>query len=60
MDRLIRLPELTDRLGIGKTKLYDMVKNGQFPKPVKLGNVSVWSSDSVGEWIKDRSDQQRR
>ncbi len=49
--RLMRLPEVTSRLGIGKTKLYAMIKAGDFPRPVKLGKVSAWPCDSVTKWI---------
>ena len=52
--RLIRLPELTQRLGIGKTKLYALIKSGEFPKPVKLGKASLWSSDKVSKWIDEQ------
>lgn len=49
--RLIRLPELTSHLGIGKTKLYAMIKTGDFPAPVKIGKVSAWRADRVDKWL---------
>lgn len=49
--RLIRLPELTQHLGIGKTKLYAMIKTGEFPAPVKIGKVSAWKSTVVERWV---------
>jgi len=49
--RLMRLPELQARVGLGKTMIYALIKQNAFPKPVKVGNVSLWSSSVVSEWI---------
>lgn len=53
--RLIRLPELQCRIGIGKTKIYAMIKSGDFPEPVKIGKASLWSSEKVTEWIEEQA-----
>lgn len=47
--RLIRLNELlTVYYPVSKSKLYDDIKKGRFPAPVKLGErVSAWRLDSV-------------
>ena len=56
--RLMRLPELTSTLGIGKTKLYAMIASNQFPAPTKIGKVSVWSSIEIEAWMKRLAIQQ--
>lgn len=56
--RLMRLPEITSTLGIGKTKLYAMIATKQFPAPIKIGKVSVWSSVEVEAWMKRLAIQQ--
>lgn len=38
----------------GKTKLYEEMKAGRFPKPVKLGRKSVWPESEVRAWIEAR------
>lgn len=58
MTRLIRLPELTSRLGIGKTKLYALIGAGDFPAPIKIGKVSAWHSDAVETWLNRLAIQQ--
>ena len=55
--RLIRLPETLERTGLSRTRLYEAVGAGTFPKPVKLGpnaRAVAWSSDEVAEWIAER------
>ena len=51
--RLISLSELSQRLGLGKTKIYDLIKQERFPAPVKIGKSSRWSSEKVTQWIND-------
>lgn len=45
-----RLPQVLDRVGCGRTKLYDLIASYGFPKPVKVGRVSVWSQHQINEW----------
>jgi prophage regulatory protein len=52
--RLLRLPDVLNRIGLKKTALYDLIKRGQFRHPIKLGKTSVWPEDYVNNWIADR------
>jgi len=47
--RLIRMHELLSTYyPVSKSKLYEDIKKGNFPKPVKLGErVSAWKIDEV-------------
>lgn len=52
---LLRLSEVCARVGYRKSKIWELIKQGQFPKQIKLGvNVSVWRDDEVQEWINQR------
>lgn len=47
-----RLPQVLHALGIGKTCLWDGIKEGRFPKPVKISpRVSVWRVEDIRELI---------
>ena len=47
--RLIRLPEVQHRVGLGRSTIYRWMAEGQFPKPVQLGGYAVaWAEDEVG------------
>ena len=49
-DRLIRLVEVRDRVGLGKTKIYAMIGEGRFPKPYRITPAAVrWSAHDT--WI---------
>lgn len=53
--RLIRLPEVQHRVGLGRSTIYRWMAAGKFPKPVQLGSYAVaWTEDEVEAWIADR------
>ena len=51
-EKLLRVPEVEDLTAMKKSKLYDLVKQGQFPAPVRIGPRAVrWRLSAVQEWI---------
>lgn len=51
---LLRLPTVTDLTGAAKSTIWLWVKEGKFPRPVKLGPRSVaWKSKDVREFLED-------
>ena len=50
-DNFLRLPQVLELIGIKKTKLWQMIKNNQFPKQKKLGATAVWSRNEIQSWI---------
>ena len=51
-DKLLRLPKVLELVGIKKTKLWEMIKKGKFPRQRKLGTkTSVWSFLEIQQWI---------
>ena len=36
-ERIIRLPEVINTVGLKKSAIYKRIKAGEFPKPVKIG-----------------------
>lgn len=51
---LLPIQETEQRVGLRKTKLYEMIKAGEFPKPIKVGVRSLWPSPAVEAWIADQ------
>lgn len=53
--RLIRLPEVQHRVGLGRSTIYRWMAEGKFPKPVQLGGYAVaWAESDIEAWIADR------
>lgn len=54
--KLIRLPLVEDRTGLGKSSIYAGVKNRTFPAPVRLSARAVaWRESDVDQWIAERT-----
>ena len=54
-DRLIRLPDVEGATGCKKSTIYELMKAGRFPKPVRLSARHVaWSEAAVLQWVQDR------
>lgn len=46
----IRLPQVLSLFGVQKSKIWAMVKDGQFPAPKKFGNkTSIWDVREIRE-----------
>lgn len=58
--RFLRINEVRERIGLGRTSIYKMVNEGTFPKPVRvLGKKVAWVDSEVDEWMMGRIDAQR-
>jgi len=52
---LLRLPAVCALIGLSKSQIYRMIRSGEFPAPVRLGQNSVaWPSDQVDSWIQKK------
>jgi len=57
---LLRLPKVIERVGLQRTAIYDGVKHGTFPAPVRLGRRCVaWPSDAIDRWVRERIAESR-
>ncbi|ANJ72006.1 AlpA family phage regulatory protein [Ralstonia insidiosa] len=53
--KLLRLLGVLDAVGVKKSCLYEWVRLGKFPAPVRLGARSVaWRQCDVDAWIEAR------
>jgi len=53
--RLLRLPDVMDRVGLRRAAIYKLVSDGRFPEPVRIGARAVaWVESEVQEWIERR------
>lgn len=56
-ERLLRLPEVARRVGLGKSMIYVLIKQDRFPRPYKISPyASRWSEREIVAWIADVKD----
>lgn len=53
--KIIRLQQVMEMTGLGRSTVYKYVSENWFPKPVPLGGRSVgWLESEVFEWVLSR------
>lgn len=57
VERLIKLDEVCRRVGLGKSMIYQMIRNERFPRPYKISPfASRWSEREIVGWIDEVKD----
>ena len=55
---LIRLSEVKEYTGLGRSSIYEKMNSDLFPKPVSLGDRAVaWVDTEIIDWVQDKIDQ---
>ncbi len=58
---LIRRKEVERLTALSRSRIYDLMKKGAFPKPVALGAMSVaWLEVEIRDWIASRIADSRK
>lgn len=52
--RLLRLPEVLGRVGLGRSAWYAAIAARQAPKPCHLGRCAAWPEHEIDIWIAER------
>ncbi len=49
---LLPIQDVSKRIGLGKSKIYEMVGEETFPRPVRLSPKAVrWKQSEIDAWI---------
>lgn len=56
--RILRLPQVIEMTGLGRSKLYELQAEGSFPMRVKIASRSVgWVEAEVQAWLAGRIEE---
>lgn len=59
--RILKLKEVLTQTGLGKTTLYMLISNGNFPRQIPLGLRAVgWLESEVNAWILEKIESRNR
>lgn len=54
IDRFLRLDEVLHTTGLGRNTVYRRIREGTFPKQVRIGPNSVaWRQSAIAQWMLD-------
>ncbi|MEY4631061.1 MAG: hypothetical protein RIQ81_1181 [Pseudomonadota bacterium] len=52
---LLRRKDVESRTGLRRSTIYERMKNGTFPRPIKLGaRVSCWPEHEIETWLDEQ------
>lgn len=56
--RILRRREVEARCGFKRAHLYKLIRDGKFPRPIRIGVRAVgWNSLDIDRWIAERLQQ---
>ena len=54
-EKLLRRPEVEARTGLSRSSIYEYMKRGEFPQPVKIGTrIVAWRESDIAAWLESR------
>ena len=52
--KILRRAQLEERLGLSRSAIYQMMAEGEFPRPIKLGRRAVgWPEHEIQAWLQN-------
>jgi prophage regulatory protein len=55
MKNILKLPATSSKSGKSRSSIYQGVKEGTFPAPIKIGERAVgWLEDEIDDWLAKR------
>ncbi|ABQ54206.1 helix-turn-helix transcriptional regulator [Legionella pneumophila] len=59
--KILKLPEVKERTAISRSRIYNLISEGLFPKPILLGGARAvgWIESEINEWIEQQIDASR-
>lgn len=58
-ERLLPMRAVRDQVALHPATIYGMIKDGEFPKPIKMGRRSLWIESEIQAWIQARIAESR-
>ena len=53
--RLLRLTDVRERVPYSRSTIYKLISQGEFPKPISIGERAVaWLESDIDAWIEAR------
>lgn len=52
---LLKLNDVKQMLKVGTTFVYELIKQGKLPKPIKQGRASFWKASDIRGYIESLS-----
>lgn len=54
LDKLLSFTITREFVGVSRSKIYELLKEGKFPQPTKVGRTNYFSEREIQSWIQAR------
>ena len=54
---LLAFSPLSHYVGFGRSRIYQLIGDGEFPAPIKIGKSSRWLKSEVDDWVSKMASQ---
>jgi prophage regulatory protein len=55
VEKHLRRPDVLKLTGLSTTTIYDLMREGKFPRPIKLtGRAVAWPETAIANWLQSR------
>jgi prophage regulatory protein len=59
--RMIRLTQVMDKIGMGRSWVYQAMNEGKFPRPITFGGRAIaWIESEVDGWLESQVEASRK
>ncbi|HDR9017870.1 AlpA family transcriptional regulator [Burkholderia multivorans] len=56
MDQVMRMKDVVKKIGLCRATVYAMIKRGEFPRPIRIGERATgWRESELEAWLAKRS-----
>jgi prophage regulatory protein len=55
--QLLSIKEVAEMVGCSPATIYRRLSEGEFPRPVKVGNKTLWKRQSILDWVDELPEQ---
>ena len=53
--RILRRSQVEDQIGLSRSSIYQMMSDGDFPLPIKIGKRAIgWKQQDIIDWLDNR------
>jgi prophage regulatory protein len=50
-DQLMKVDRVAEIVALSKSRIYELVHENKFPRPIKMGRSSLWKMTTIQKWI---------
>ena len=59
-EQMLTITDIMKITTIKRTKLYELIKNGDFPEPNTTSKRKIWTASTVKEWMQQKAEERSK